>query len=109
MKTNEEKLAALVAQVDVDDAIEQVERMSDAEIEAELADAGIDLEAVQRRMQTLLQREGVLTRPARRVGRWVALAVAAAILVAIAWKWPRRPGDSVASPHPSASADAGRD
>ncbi len=124
-QTAKEKLAIVLAQAEVAEAYEAVSAMSAEELEKELADAGIDAEngPGATRLRAMFEggeaegaKEGeeaekvvvpLRARRARARAPWVALAVAAAVLAAVAWEASKRetqPEGPMARPDPSSGA-----
>jgi hypothetical protein len=59
-RSAEENLAILVAQAKADEALEQIESASHEQIVKELTDAGVDLDAQDKKMRALLEQHGVV-------------------------------------------------
>ncbi len=117
----EEKLATLVAQAEADEAMKHVESLSGAELEKELADAGVDMDAEREKLRALLEKHGVLpeegekpeaaAEPAkvvslaarRRSGPpWTVILAAAVAILAIGYALKTtgpRPEDDLANRH----------
>ena len=107
-QTPQEKLALLMLLAEADEAMEATLAMSDEEIRRDLESAGVDIAAEEAEMRALLVKHGALepevdkpeaNKPAdviplaaRRRSRrpWLALALAAAVLLAVAWQWSKR-------------------
>ncbi len=115
MKPTKGTTERLLAEAEVEKAIDEVTSMSKEELQKELADAGFDMKEEDERIRAFLAEKGVRPAPAppakvvplagrRRGGASWALALAAAavaiLAIGYAWRSKPRPGDDVANgPH----------
>jgi hypothetical protein len=109
-RTPEEELEAIRERVEAGRVLDEVLDMSEKELDRELRKAGFDVAKIERDARADAARARRSERGARGRGTWIALAVAAGVLLVIAAIWRGgTPHENVAAPVDAATLGDARE